>query len=452
MKKLTLFAAALVLALGLTTCKKENNSTNTPEPHGTTVHITVNVNNGSRSDIDSIGHIIFGNDDRLYVGYDNQEVGELAYSNGSFSGTLSITENGSQPLYFYFMGGKHFWTSDYTLGISDQTWYYPVIACGTSTVPYSSEVTSYTTTLYNQCALVEFTTNEIPEGRTIYISGVRNKVTLDISNNTITPSDETGTIYLHTESATTHRAILLPTTEPMTVTVCAPGYSAVEITIPAIGNNAYLAGESGPSLTMTENHIVDLSKLIYDYEAQDGDTLTGTAVKENLIITVVADDTVTLSNATINSGRIECLGNATLVLAEGTVNSVHEGWDKSAIYVPQNYTLTITGNGSLDVIGDHSSAGIGAGQFDGCGDICIKGGTITATGGSEAAGIGGGWKGGCGTITITSDVTKVTAISGGGGACSIGHGPRGGCLMIHIGSEYLDDCVSGDNGMYVYEP
>jgi hypothetical protein len=106
----------------------------------------------------------------------------------------------------------------------------------------------------------------------------------------------------------------------------------------------------------------------------------------------------------------------------------------------------------LDVIGDHSSAGIGAGQFDGCGDICIKGGTITATGGSNAAGIGGGWRGGCGTITITSDVTKVTAISGGGGACSIGHGPRGGCLMIHIGSEYLDDCVSGDNGMYVYEP
>ena len=61
MKKLTLFAAALVLALGLVTCKKENNSNNTPEPHTNTVHITVNVNNDSRTDIDALGHIIFEN-------------------------------------------------------------------------------------------------------------------------------------------------------------------------------------------------------------------------------------------------------------------------------------------------------------------------------------------------------------------------------------------------------
>lgn len=453
MKKLTLFAAALVLALGLTTCKKENNSNNTPEHHTNTVHITVNVNNGSRSDIDSQGHITFRNFEQLYVGYNHQKVGSLEYSNGSFRGGITITENVSQPLYFYFMGGQYFWTSDYTLDISNQTSSYPVIACGTSTVNYSSEVTSYTTTLYNQCALVEFTTNEIPEGKTIYISGVRNKVTLDFSNNSITPSEETGTIYLHTESATTHRAILLPTTEDMTATACAPGYSAVEITIPAIGNNTYLAGESGPSFTMTENHIVDLSTLIYDYEAQDGDTLTGTAVKGGLKITVAANATVTLSNATINSGRIVCLGNATLVLAENTANSVYcQEYSYSGIYVPEDSTLTITGCGSLDVNGSDDAAGIGGNKYDRCGDIYITGGTISATSSSWGAGIGGGETLGCGTINITSGVTKVTATSGGYNACCIGHGAGGSCDAVIIDGSLMGNCVSGDDGTYVYEP
>ena len=349
------------------------------------------------------------------------------------------------------MGGEYFYGTP-TLDISDQTSNYPVIACGTSTVNYSSEVTSYTTTLLNQCGLVEFTTtNEIPVGKTIFISGVRNKVTLDFATSSIIPSEETGTIFLHTESTTVSRAILLPTTEPMTVTACAPGYSPVEITIPAIGNNAYLAGVNGPNFTLTESPIVDLSTIILnDYEAQDGETLTGTAVNDDLHITIAASATVTLSNATINSGRIECLGDATLVLADGTANSVHSSY--SGIYVPEESTLIITGSGSLvaDASDSSGGAGIGAFYWTNCGNIYIEGGTITATGGIAAAGIGGGAYADCGDITITSDVTRVTATGGGYGACCIGHSD-GSCGTITIGSYSMGDCVEGEGGTYVYE-
>ena len=156
----------------------------------------------------------------------------------------------------------------------------------------------------------------------------------------------------------------------------------------------------------------------------DGDTLTG--VYEDYEITIAAGATVTFNGATIThtsgSGRaaIDCAGNATIVLAEGSVNGVTNTVNScAAIHPATNATLTIRGSGSLDAYssGDYG-AGIGAASARSnanpypCGNIVIEGGTITAQGGSCGAGVGAAaWSSPCGDITITGNAV-VTASSG----------------------------------------
>ena len=85
----------------------------------------------------------------------------------------------------------------------------------------------------------------------------------------------------------------------------------------------------------------------------DGDTLQG--VYEDYEITIAAGATVTfdgasLTNTTCNAPAVKCLGNATIVLAEGSDNNVVNMVDYySAIYPAADATLTIQGSGSLYV-------------------------------------------------------------------------------------------------------
>ena len=132
------------------------------------------------------------------------------------------------------------------------------------------------------------------------------------------------------------------------------------------------------------------------------------------------------------------MGDATITLSgENTLHLTSRNWP--AIYVPQNKTVTIQGEGSLNAsanfgagigggyyiacgnitiaggnitAGDGGAAGIGGGQYASCGNILISGGTVIASGDDYSAAIGGGDSGSCGTITITSGVTSVTATKG----------------------------------------
>ena len=257
MKKLAIFAAAFVLTLGLAQCKKEQPNAQITE--GETVHITVNVNNNcSRAYIQdpSTGHYDFKDEDKLYVGYNNACVGTLEYSTSAnkFSGDITISQSGSQRLHFYYLGGSLTPTvsgSEYTVDISNQSENYPVISYGTSNVDYAGAGT-YTTTLLNQCALVEFTTNEIPTTTAVSISGMKNKLTVDFNSNTLTPSSEgTGSIKLHAESATSRWAILLANEEEVVSTASAEGYDATGITIPAINNNDHWTQNKGNNISFT---------------------------------------------------------------------------------------------------------------------------------------------------------------------------------------------------------
>ena len=166
----------------------------------------------------------------------------------------------------------------------------------------------------------------------------------------------------------------------------------------------------------------------------DGDTLQG--VYEDYEITIAAGATVTfngasLTNTTCNAPAVKCLGNATIVLAEGSDNSVVNMVDYySAIYPAADATLTIQGSGSLYVaapgnnfknygaaIGSYSGGGSNTGTP--CGNIVISGGNITAVGGYCGAGVGAcSYDAACGDITITGDA--VVHATGGAWVSGIG--------------------------------
>lgn len=265
MKKLAIFVAALVLALGLAQCKKQETPDTPQNTEGNLVHLTVNVGastgsatNGSRADVDTItGVVSFSNGDKLYVGYNGACVGTLDYSatTNKFSGDLNLTQSGDQPLHFYYLGEEV--TQDgeqrYLVDISVQDDHpYPVISYGTSTTNYSESNNAYTTTLENQCALVEFTTNRILKELDFNIEGINNQVIIDFANNTFTPTHNTNSqISPYPESPTSRWAILLPSEEPVPVNVIVVGYNERVITIPPVKKNDFLHGENAVSFELT---------------------------------------------------------------------------------------------------------------------------------------------------------------------------------------------------------
>lgn len=202
------------------------------------------------------------------------------------------------------------------------------------------------------------------------------------------------------------------------------------------GNGYSVSWRMAPAAT-------DLSTITENYEAKNGETLTGTLASD-VKISIADGATVTLKNVNItNLGNncdwagINCPGDATLVL-EGT-NEVCAGRDGSGysnypgIWIAPNKTLTIQGAGYLTAYSNITypyGAGIGGGWSISCGNIVINSGNITATGGCDAAGIGaGGSTGSCGNITINGGTVEAT---GGGNGAGIGGGYGNACGNITI--------------------
>jgi len=236
------------------------------------------------------------------------------------------------------------------------------------------------------------------------------------------------------------------------------------------GTNSYektataksLAANTMTPVTMKMQKVVDLSKLTADYEAQDGDILTET-LGTNVKISIADGAEIALRDMAINGidnesyqwAGITCLGDATIILKDGTTNSV-KGFRNGypGIFVPENKTLTIKGEtegtGSLNASSNRDGAGIGGGYDLDCGNIDIQGGTITATGGTMGAGIGGGPLASCGNITITTGVTKVTATKGEDAPYSIGAGNSGTCGTVTIGGDATTYAAGVAESPFVY--
>lgn len=188
-------------------------------------------------------------------------------------------------------------------------------------------------------------------------------------------------------------------------------------------------------------NVINLADIHNHYTAQDGETLTGTLNVGSypVKISIANNAVVTLDGITIEGihgstefdthnypwAGLTCLGNATIVLKDGTTNRLR-GFDNwyPGLYVPSGSTLTIQGTGTLYASSNEYGAGIGAASeinYDySAGNIVIRGGTIIATGGYAAAGIGTAGHCSCGTVTIEKTVTSVIATRGDGATYSIG--------------------------------
>ena len=265
--------------------------------------------------------------------------------------------------------------------------------------------------------------------------------------------DGTKYVYTHPTSIPLTRGHV--TTLPLIV-----GKDVIELDDAGITVEGWTAGELPEGLG--ENTIAfkftDLASIKADYIATNNTTLTGTLDVEHYPVKIsIADGaTVTLDGVTINGvnnanykwAGITCLGDATIILKEGSVNSVM-GFYQTApgIFIPENKKLIIKGEGSLTASnyttdpGNKDSygygAGIGGGQDVSCGNIEIQGGNITAYGGKDSAGIGGGGRykvgSNCGTITISGGTVVASSIYMGAGI-GTGYGATCGIITISEGT------------------
>ena len=261
----------------------------------------------------------------------------------------------------------------------------------------------------------------------------------------------------------------------------------------SFGCSVRLVREGGSAEPAVTWNTVDLSTLTADYEAQDHDKLINTLSKK-VKISIADGATVMLDGAVINGANndsyswagLNCLGNATIVLKDGSENTVKGFYENyPGIHVPAGSKLTIQGGtegtgkltaspfdggtvdsygagigggydipsgdisiegGTVTATGGMYAAGIGGGDAT-CGNISITGGTVTAMGGSQGAGIGSGSGASCGNITIANTVTKVTATKGSDGANSIGAGFGGTCGTVTIGgTKYWENNAAVNGG------
>ena len=429
---------ALALVLGFTQCKKEQ--VNTPENETKTVNITLNVGGnggGSRHDINTTtGAVDFQDGDVIYVGNGSTYIGTLTRTDGVFSGPINEPADETE-IYFFFVGGltpsatpEKGTTPSFTVDISNQSTKMPVLSC--NHVTYYSSTTSYSCKLENQCALVKFTTASTTDP--VRVGGLYTVAQIDFASNSITNNGTTGFVNLHPDAEDNKAkwAVLLPQTGFVgaEAAIAHVGYTT---TIPNIEADAFITGNDAVSIS-TQSNIVYLDWLTSDYEATNGQTLKGT-LGANVQISIAAGATVTLDGVTINGvnndnyawAGLNCVGDATIILKDGTTNTVKGFYEVyPGIQPAEGYTLTIkggaAGTGKLTASSNGVGAGIGGGYDIPCGNIEIQGGDITANGGPIAAGMGSGSgesAANCGTITITGGTVTAT---GGEQAAGIGSG------------------------------
>ena len=248
--------------------------------------------------------------------------------------------------------------------------------------------------------------------------------------------------------------------------LAAPGYTVTRSATQDNGDGTY-------TWMYTVGHTINLSSLNSDYEAQNGDVLTGTldGSTQPYKISIADGATVTLDGVAINGvndgnnypwAGINCEGDATIILKDGTTNVV-KGFKRHwpGIYIAENKTLTIQGNtGTLAASpnnGGGSSgsfgAGIGGGGYSSgpsCGNIVIEGGFITATGGQYAAGIGSGTEKSCGNITISGGTVTAYGHDGAAGIGSGYHESSCGNVTISGTASVTASCASDHHESHDY--
>lgn len=186
------------------------------------------------------------------------------------------------------------------------------------------------------------------------------------------------------------------------------------------------------NVTVNATFAIDLATITSDYTIPNGAIVKG-ELGTNVKICVASGASITLKGMNIGMNAdgsnkwgsgdyagLTCLGDATINLADGTVNKIMSiGGGNAGIHIKTG-TLVIQGSGTLYAHSHDGGAGIGCGYDPNRagGNIWIKGGTIDAKGGNLAAGIGSGGRSTIGWIQITGgNVTAVGNNSGAGIGC-----------------------------------
>lgn len=201
------------------------------------------------------------------------------------------------------------------------------------------------------------------------------------------------------------------------VVAVAPGVANVKVRV----TYADFYVDESVSYQVSVFNLINLASLTADYEVKDFDRLYGSTTHA---LKMPAGTTVCLAGvdvSTTDMNALSCAGNATVILAEGTTNTLKsKGNGMAGIKAGSaGTTLTIKGAGSLDVTGAAGGAGIGTDKAGTSGDILIESGNIVAQSIQYGAGIGTGDGGICGNISIAGGTVTAT---GGYFAAGIGSG------------------------------
>ena len=372
----------------------------------------------------------------------SQEYGTLKATNVSedgltctLTGELSPTPKVGDELTLRYHGGGYGsqeGTLEYIANYCDIA-----IATVTVTVVEFGEITTTEANFVSQQAIVKFTLKR-PDGTTRFAA-----TSLDVKY-----------------GKTTYK--VRPGVAMSEFFVAIPGSSATVSLVASDGTDIYGYTKTGVTfangqyyaigVTMKDG-TVDLAAATDDVALKDGDVAYGT-LAGNYRVSIANGAEVTLKGVNIpgtddntyNWAGIKCDGNATInLLGTNTVRAFGDVYP--GIYIRSGKTLTIQGDGVLNVSASDGAA-IGGGSdfltatsFD-CGNIVIKGCTITATGGSKSAGIGAADRSSCGDITISG--STVTATGGHSGA-GIGTGKYGTCGIISISGGSVT-ATGGENG------
>lgn len=334
-----------------------------------------------------------------------------------------------------------------------------------------------------------------PSGSTVAVTGITlNKASLRLyMNNTETmPGSVLLTAAVYPDNAT-DQSVTWSSSDETKATVDKTG----KVTAVATGTATITAKAGDKTVTCevyvyTKKHNINTEG---DAVVPAGEfwLIEGTGESVAKSITIGDGAMITLNGINITK-NIACEGDATIILADGSENTVSESTTDHAAGIavgPTDKTLTIkgepAGTGKLNAQGDYACAGIGSkvnascgnivveggditakGGFEAagigtgvahnfedpitiqCGDITIRGGKVEATGGVDAAGIGTGYNIGygishniCGAISISGGVVKASSASSGAG---IGCGYQGNCGDIEIRGDDTKVTAVGGNG------
>ncbi|MBR5906523.1 MAG: hypothetical protein IKZ51_08760 [Bacteroidales bacterium] len=325
-------------------------------------------------------------------------------------------------------------------------------------------ITTTDASFTNQQAIVKFTLKKKADNSNLEIPAATALTVSDGTNNyTVTPASATNELFV---------AIPATSTVNLSTTIGGIGYSYEKTSAGLLASKYYEI-----TVKMVRGTVY-LSQVTGDTVLLNGDVVTGTFQEyyQPRKISIADGATVTLDGVDINSSGwpsgnyagLTCLGDATIILKNGTTNIV-KGFSTSypGVFIPSSHTLTIQGTGTLNAssndssyaagigggsgipcgniiinsgtitatCGSYHSAGIGSGDESSCGDITINGGTVTATGGSYGAGIGSGFNGSsCGDIIISGGTVRATGGESGAGIGSGGYSSSCGAITISGGT------------------